>query len=109
MGDTFLDKPVLLPEQLPQEDCDLLIITAGDIVAADTEAHARTAADAVKVDIELHYLQTYRPNGPYGAAGCGEAPPDVPHPAILNAILIPALGSPAFPCCPRSSWLPWLS
>ena len=28
MGDSFLDKPVLLPEQLPQEDCDLLIITA---------------------------------------------------------------------------------
>ena len=31
-------------------------------------------------------LQTYRPNGPYGAAGCGEAPLDAPHPAILNAI-----------------------
>lgn len=28
MGDTFLDKPVLLPEQLPLCDCDLLIITA---------------------------------------------------------------------------------
>ncbi len=28
MGDTFLDKPVLLPEQLPLHDCDLLIITA---------------------------------------------------------------------------------
>ena len=28
MGDTFLDKPVLLPEQLPLERCDLLIITA---------------------------------------------------------------------------------
>ena len=25
-------------------------------------------------------------NGPYGAAGCGEAPLDAPHPAILNAI-----------------------
>ena len=37
-------------------------------------------------DIELHYTQTYRPNGPYGAAGCGEAPLDAPHPAILNAI-----------------------
>lgn len=37
-------------------------------------------------DIELHYLETYRPNGPYGAAGCGEAPLDAPHPAILNAI-----------------------
>ena len=28
MGDTFLGKPVLLPEQLPRENCDLLIITA---------------------------------------------------------------------------------
>jgi len=28
MGKTFLDKPVLLPKQLPLEDCDLLIITA---------------------------------------------------------------------------------
>lgn len=28
MGDTFLGKPVLLPEQLPLEECDLLIITA---------------------------------------------------------------------------------
>ena len=28
MGDTFLGKPVLLPEQLPHENCDLLIITA---------------------------------------------------------------------------------
>ena len=28
MGDCFLDRPVLLPEQLPPEDCDLLIITA---------------------------------------------------------------------------------
>ena len=37
-------------------------------------------------DIELHYLETPRPNGPYGAAGCGEAPLDAPHPAILNAL-----------------------
>ena len=37
-------------------------------------------------DIELHYLETPRANGPYGAAGCGEAPLDAPHPAILNAI-----------------------
>ena len=26
MGATFLDRPVLLPEQLPVDDCDLLII-----------------------------------------------------------------------------------
>ena len=37
-------------------------------------------------DIELHSVETPRPNGPYGAAGCGEAPLDAPHPAILNAI-----------------------
>ena len=28
MGETFLGRKVLLPEQLPMEDCDLLIITA---------------------------------------------------------------------------------
>ena len=28
MGDTFLGKPVLLPEELPVHDCDILIITA---------------------------------------------------------------------------------
>ena len=28
MGETFLDRPVLLPERLPLGDCDLLIITA---------------------------------------------------------------------------------
>ena len=38
-------------------------------------------------DIEVIYQQSHpRPNGPYGASGCGEAPLDAPHPAILNAI-----------------------
>lgn len=38
-------------------------------------------------DIEVIYQQNHpRPNGPYGASGCGEAPLDAPHPAILNAI-----------------------
>ena len=36
--------------------------------------------------MKLHFNETYRPNGPYGAAGCGEAPLDAPHPAVLNAI-----------------------
>ena len=37
-------------------------------------------------DFNLYFNETYRPSGPYGAAGCGEAPLDAPHPAILNAI-----------------------
>ena len=37
-------------------------------------------------ELEMHYVETPRPYGPYGAAGCGEAPLDAPHPAILNAI-----------------------
>jgi aldehyde oxidoreductase len=37
-------------------------------------------------DMEIMYLETPRPLGPYGAAGVGEAPLTAPHPAILNAI-----------------------
>ena len=37
-------------------------------------------------DIVIDYVETPRPLGPYGAAGCGEAPLTAPHPAILNAI-----------------------
>lgn len=37
-------------------------------------------------DIEILYLETPRPLGPFGAAGVGEAPLTAPHPAILNAI-----------------------
>ena len=37
-------------------------------------------------DMVIDYVETKRPLGPYGAAGCGEAPLTAPHPAILNAI-----------------------
>ncbi|MGD0232321.1 MAG: molybdopterin-dependent aldehyde oxidoreductase, partial [Syntrophorhabdales bacterium] len=36
--------------------------------------------------LELHYQQTPRPHGPFGAGGCGEAPLTSPHAAIINAI-----------------------
>jgi len=37
-------------------------------------------------DLELHYQQTPRPHGPFGAGGCGELPNTSPHAAIINAI-----------------------
>lgn len=37
-------------------------------------------------DLEIHYLESYRPTGPYGSSGVGEGPLTAPHPAILNAI-----------------------
>jgi aldehyde oxidoreductase len=37
-------------------------------------------------DIEIHYFENPREFGPHGAAGVGEIPLCVPHPAILNAI-----------------------
>lgn len=37
-------------------------------------------------EMEIHYLETYRETGPYGASGVGEGPLTAPHPAILNAI-----------------------
>lgn len=36
--------------------------------------------------MEILYLETPRADGPFGAAGVGEAPLTAPHPAILNAI-----------------------
>jgi aldehyde oxidoreductase len=37
-------------------------------------------------DLELHYQETPRPNGTFGAGGCGELPNTSPHAAIINAI-----------------------
>jgi aldehyde oxidoreductase len=37
-------------------------------------------------DIELEYVETPRPQGPYGASGAGELPLAGPHAAIVNAI-----------------------
>ena len=36
--------------------------------------------------LEVDYIETPRPSGPYGAAGCGELPMTSPHAAIINAI-----------------------
>ncbi|HWQ40555.1 MAG TPA: molybdopterin cofactor-binding domain-containing protein [Desulfosporosinus sp.] len=37
-------------------------------------------------NIELFYVETYRPAGPFGAAGSGELPLTSPHASIINAI-----------------------
>ena len=37
-------------------------------------------------NMELLYIESDREDGPFGAAGCGEAPLTAPHPAIINAI-----------------------
>lgn len=37
-------------------------------------------------DFNIIYVQTKRPEGPYGASGCGEGPLTAGHPAILSAI-----------------------
>jgi aldehyde oxidoreductase len=37
-------------------------------------------------DIELIYVESERPDGPFGASGTGEIPLCGPHPAIINAI-----------------------
>ncbi len=36
--------------------------------------------------LEIHYFETPRANGPFGAAGVGELPLTSPHVAIINAI-----------------------
>ncbi|WP_407310776.1 molybdopterin-dependent aldehyde oxidoreductase [Desulfosporosinus sp. SB140] len=37
-------------------------------------------------NIDLIYVETYRPHGPFGAAGSGELPLTSPHASIINAI-----------------------
>ncbi len=37
-------------------------------------------------DLELIYVETPRPDGPFGASGTGELPLTCPHAAIINAI-----------------------
>lgn len=43
-------------------------------------------AKDVPDDIELIYVETPRPDGPFGASGVGELPNTAPHAAIINAI-----------------------
>lgn len=43
-------------------------------------------AKQVTDDIELIYVETPRPEGPFGAAGAGELPLSSPHAAIINGI-----------------------
>jgi aldehyde oxidoreductase len=43
-------------------------------------------AKQIPDDMELIYVETPRPEGPFGAAGVGELPLTSPHAAIINAI-----------------------
>jgi aldehyde oxidoreductase len=43
-------------------------------------------ANDIPDDIEIHYFETVRPDGPFGAAGVGELPLTSPHVAVINAI-----------------------
>jgi aldehyde oxidoreductase len=43
-------------------------------------------AKAIPDDMELIYVETPRPEGPFGAAGVGELPLTSPHAAIINAM-----------------------
>ena len=64
-------------------------------------------------DLELIYVETPRPDGPFGASGTGEIPLCGPHPAIINAIYnacgarvthLPAYPERCWRPCPRSKW-----
>jgi aldehyde oxidoreductase len=37
-------------------------------------------------DMEIIYVETPRPDGPFGASGVGEMPLSAPHAAVINAI-----------------------
>jgi len=58
----------------------------------DIEKHASMLgagipyANDIPDDIEVHYFETPRPDGPFGAAGVGELPLTSPHVSIINAI-----------------------
>lgn len=43
-------------------------------------------ANDIPDDIEVHYFESARPYGPFGAAGCGELPLTSPHVSVINAI-----------------------
>ena len=43
-------------------------------------------AHQIPDDLELHYVETPRAHGPFGAAGVGELPLTSPHAAVINAI-----------------------
>jgi aldehyde oxidoreductase len=43
-------------------------------------------ANDIPDDIEIHYFESTRPNGPFGASGVGELPLTSPHVSIVNAI-----------------------
>ncbi|MBU1154861.1 MAG: aldehyde oxidoreductase, partial [Proteobacteria bacterium] len=43
-------------------------------------------AKEIPDDLELIYVESPRPAGPFGAAGVGELPLTSPHAAIINAI-----------------------
>lgn len=43
-------------------------------------------ANDIPDDIEVHYFETPRSNGPFGAAGTGELPLTSPHVSVINAI-----------------------
>ena len=58
----------------------------------DIKKHATLAGAGVPYiknipdDIEVIYVETTRPDGPFGASGVGEIPLCGPHPAIINGI-----------------------